>query len=105
MRLEVKESQRQIYWPLSTYCIVDRQILDAASIANECIDSCIKSNLPGGICMLDTKKAYDHVSWDFLMATQGKLAFLSSGDAGWGVSVLLASQFWPKANPWVSSLV
>jgi len=46
-------------------------------ISNECIDSCLKSNLPGVICKLDIKKAYDHVSWDFLMTTLERLGFPS----------------------------
>jgi len=47
--------------------ITGHQILYAALIANECVHSCPKSNLPTIICKLDMKKAYDHVSWDFLV--------------------------------------
>jgi len=42
---------------------------DPALIANERVNSCLKSNPPAVICMLGIKKAYDHVSWGFLMAT------------------------------------
>ena len=43
-----------------------RQILDSILIASECIDSRLKSRIPGVLCKLDVRR-YDHVSWDFLM--------------------------------------
>ena len=39
-----------------------RQILDAVLIANEAIDSMLRSNSTGVLCKLDIEKAYDHVS-------------------------------------------
>ena len=44
-----------------------RQILDSFLIALECIDSRLKTGVSGVLCKLDVEKAYDHVSWGFLM--------------------------------------
>ncbi|GFY81333.1 hypothetical protein Acr_01g0011420 [Actinidia rufa] len=52
-----------------------RQILNASLVAKECVDGCLRSNEPGVLCKLDIKKAFDHVSWDFLLYLLERLGF------------------------------
>ena len=52
-----------------------RQILDAILIANEVVDSRLKSNKGGVLFKLDIEKAYDHVNWKFLLAVLRKMGF------------------------------
>ena len=53
-----------------------RQILDSFLIASKCIDSRLKLGVPGVLCKLDVEKAYDHVSWGFLMYMLQRYGFL-----------------------------
>ena len=50
-----------------------RQILDAVLIAN--VAARLKSNQGGMLCKLNIEKAYDHVSWKFLLVVLKKMGF------------------------------
>ena len=52
-----------------------KQILDAVLVANEVIDSILKSNEGAVMCKLDIEKAYDHVDWSFLLLVMGMMGF------------------------------
>ena len=52
-----------------------RQILDAALIANEAVDSVLRRKEKGILCKLDIEKAYDHIRWDFLLQTLERMGF------------------------------
>lgn len=52
-----------------------RQILGTSLIANEIIDSIVRKKGSGFLCKLDIEKAYDHISWGFILRTLQKMGF------------------------------
>ena len=52
-----------------------RQILDAVLISNEAVDSILRRKEKGILCKLDIEKAYDHISWDFLLQIMERMGF------------------------------
>ena len=52
-----------------------RQILVVVLVANEAVDSILRSNRGAILCKLDIEKAYNHVDWSFLCWVMEKMDF------------------------------
>lgn len=55
--------------------VKDRQILDGVLVANELVDSRIRSKKPGILFKADFEKAYDHVNWRFVEWVMKEMGF------------------------------
>ena len=61
--------------PSQNSFVEGRQILDAALIANEAVDSMLRRNDGGVVCKLDIEKAYDHVNWEYVLEVMRRMGF------------------------------
>ena len=61
--------------PSQNAFVEGRQILDAALIVNEAVDSMLRRNDGGVICKLDIEKAYDHLNWEFMLEVMRRKGF------------------------------
>ncbi|CAN0926381.1 LINE-1 reverse transcriptase homolog [Linum grandiflorum] len=71
----MKPVMGEIISPNQCAFVGNRQILDAALIANEIIDSRVRSLVPGLVIKLDIEKAYDHVNWECLFKVMDMVGF------------------------------
>lgn len=60
---------------LLRFCQGGRQILDLVLTTKEAINSRLKNGLNGMISKVNTEKAYNHVSWDYLLEILNKMNF------------------------------
>ena len=71
----IKRVMSKVISPEQSAFVEGRQILDAVLIANEAVDTIIRRKESGIVCKLDIEKAYDHLSWEFLIQVLEKMGF------------------------------
>ncbi|CAN1257445.1 Transposon TX1 uncharacterized 149 kDa protein [Linum perenne] len=71
----MKPLLNEVISPQQCAFIENRQILDAVPIANEAIDSRLRSRKPGLVLKLDIEKAFDHVNWSCLFSALSHMGF------------------------------
>ena len=78
----LKKVISKVISPAQNAFVEGRQILDASLIANEVLDSTLKSKDKDVLCKLDIKKAYDHLNWNFLFSVMDRWALGRNGLVG-----------------------
>lgn len=71
----LKRVMSHLVGPHQSSFIEGRQILDSVLIAGELLDSCKRSKIPTVLLKLDFHKAFDCVSWSFLMWVMEQMGF------------------------------
>ena len=61
--------------PSQNAFVEGRQILDAALITNEAMDSMLRRNDDEVVCKLDIEKAYDHLNWEYVLEVMRRMSF------------------------------
>ncbi|XP_026451080.1 uncharacterized protein LOC113351280 [Papaver somniferum] len=61
--------------PVQCAYIEGRQIIDDTLIANELVDSRLKSGKPGIVCKIDLEKAFDRINWIYVEFVLQQMSF------------------------------